>query len=84
MSDGEETWHRGDDNDDKAKAAFEALLRLRLFWPQTDVFETFSKEVKQRALDDYGYDYGSEKVRRQANASVWSVLGGSGQLTRGV
>ncbi|KAI0240857.1 Atrial natriuretic peptide receptor 1 [Lamellibrachia satsuma] len=60
--DGEETWYRGDDNDMKAKAAFEALLRLRLSWPSTDVFETFSNQVKKRALESYGYDYGSEKV----------------------
>lgn len=62
--DGEETWYRGDDNDMKAKAAFEALLRLRLSWPSTDVFETFSNQVKKRALESYGYDYGSEKVRQ--------------------
>ena len=60
--DGEENWYRGDHNDMKAKSAFEALLRLTLFWPSTDVFETFSEQLKQRALESYGYDFGSEKV----------------------
>ena len=62
--DGEENWYRGDHNDMKAKSAFEALLRLTLFWPSTDAFETFSEQLKQRALASYGYDFGSEKVRR--------------------
>ena len=60
---GEETWYRGDDNDMKAKAAFEALLRLRIYWPETEEFSEFSNEVKTRAQQVYGYDFGNEKVR---------------------
>lgn len=75
MVDGEEMWYRGDDNDMKAKAAFEALLRLRLFWPSNDVFETFSKKVKQRSLDTYDYDYGSEKVRWRSSCRAEQAHG---------
>ena len=63
MTGGEETWYRGDDNDDKAKSAFEALLRLRLYWPETEEFRVFSDDVKVRAQRDYGFLFNHEKVR---------------------
>ena len=62
MVGGEESWYRGDENDDKARESFEALLRLQLYWPDTDEFKEFSAEVKARSLRDYGFLFGHEKV----------------------
>ena len=60
----EDGWYRGDGNDWKAKAAYEALLGVQLYWPSTDAFDEFSKKLKQRTLDNYNYDYGNETVCR--------------------
>ncbi len=69
----EEVWYRGDGADCKAKAAFEALLGVQLYWPSTEVFDTFSKKLKQRTLDDYDYDYGNDSVRR-AKLNVYHCI----------
>ena len=53
---------RGDEDDEAAKQAYEALLRIALFEPNGPDYDEFSKQVKLRAEEEFNYTYGDEKV----------------------
>ena len=53
---------RGDEDDEAAKQAYEALLRIALFEPNGPDYDEFSKQVKLRAKEEFNYTYGDEKV----------------------
>ena len=59
---GDHSWYRGDADDDKAKKAYEALLRISLYQPNGTHFRDFADEVRRRAKTDYGFDYRNEVV----------------------
>ncbi|XP_074660975.1 atrial natriuretic peptide receptor 1-like [Tubulanus polymorphus] len=71
---GNHSWSRGDDRDQDAKRAFEALLRVALYEPNSEEFQNFSDEVKLRAERDYNYTFGDEKVNFFIGAFYDSVL----------
>lgn len=52
---GDHDWESGDGDDSKARKAYEALLRVSLLQPTSDMFQDFADRVKQRALKDYNY-----------------------------
>lgn len=54
---GNPSWHRGDSNDQKAKRAYEALIRFSLLEPSGPDYDDWSELVKERAKDVYGFDY---------------------------
>ncbi|XP_070535597.1 atrial natriuretic peptide receptor 1-like isoform X2 [Ptychodera flava] len=54
---GENTWFRGDEYDDVARMAYEALNTMTLYVPSTEEYEQFAVDVKRRAIDDYNYDF---------------------------
>nr|XP_006813370.1 PREDICTED: atrial natriuretic peptide receptor 1-like [Saccoglossus kowalevskii] len=56
-------WNRGEDGDGRdedAKEAYRALMTLTLRKPDTTEYNDFAREVKRRALRDYGFDYDKE------------------------
>nr|XP_006816519.1 PREDICTED: atrial natriuretic peptide receptor 1-like [Saccoglossus kowalevskii] len=56
-------WKRGeggDGRDEDAKEAYRSLMTLTLRKPDTKEYQDFAREVKQRALEDYGFDYDKE------------------------
>ena len=59
---GDHSWYRGDSNDVIAKYAYTALLRIALSELTGPEFEETSRELKNRSLTDYGFDYGDEEV----------------------
>ncbi|KAK2155084.1 hypothetical protein NP493_2110g00010 [Ridgeia piscesae] len=65
---GDHGWYRGDADDAKARVAYEALLRIGLYESKSPLFDEFSRELKRRALVEYGFDYGEEKVNFFAGA----------------
>ncbi|XP_006816727.1 atrial natriuretic peptide receptor 3-like, partial [Saccoglossus kowalevskii] len=50
----------GDARDEDAKEAYRSLMTLTLRKPDTKEYQDFAREVKQRALEDYGFDYDKE------------------------
>jgi atrial natriuretic peptide receptor A len=54
---GNPNWERGDEFDDIAREAYEALLRVSLLEPEDAEYETWRAKVKQRARDVYGFDF---------------------------
>ena len=59
---GDHGWYRGDSDDARAKAAYDALLRIGLYESKSPLFDEFSTELKRRAKLEYDFDYGQEKV----------------------
>ncbi|XP_077865379.1 atrial natriuretic peptide receptor 1-like [Saccoglossus kowalevskii] len=56
-------WKRGeggDGRDEDAKEAYRSLMTLTLRKPDTTEYQDFARDVKQRALQDYGFDYDKE------------------------
>ena len=67
----ERPWHRANDSEDrndKARRAYEALMTVTLRKPDSEDYQNFSKEVKERAKSEYGddFNYDQEEVRDQA------------------
>ena len=63
----ERPWHRANDSDDrndKARRAYEALMTVTLRKPDSEDYQNFSKEVKERAKSEYGddFNYDQEEV----------------------
>ncbi|CAH1786477.1 unnamed protein product [Owenia fusiformis] len=56
------TGFQNDMDDSIAKQAYESLLRVALMEPQGDEFQTFSEEIKSRALRDYNFDFEDEQI----------------------
>ncbi|KAI0222781.1 Atrial natriuretic peptide receptor 3, partial [Lamellibrachia satsuma] len=71
---GDHGWYRGDSDDARAKAAYEALLRIGLYESKSPLFDEFSTELKRRAKLEYGFDYGQEKVNFFVGAFHDAVL----------
>ena len=57
---GDHGWRRGDSDDNRAKVAYDALLRVGLYESKSQLFEEFAVKVKRRAKVDYGFDYDKE------------------------
>lgn len=58
-------WKRADaseEENERAKKAYEALMTVTMRMPETPEYQNFSKEVKKLALDKYNFDYGKEEV----------------------
>ena len=54
---GDHSWYRGDDDDEKARKAFESLIRVGLYMPMADLYTEFERKVKIKAKRDYNFDY---------------------------
>lgn len=52
---GDHDWKADDHQDQTARKAYEALLRVSLLQPTSDKFHEFAEIVKDRALSDYNY-----------------------------
>ncbi|KAI0222779.1 hypothetical protein LSAT2_025943, partial [Lamellibrachia satsuma] len=74
---GDHGWYRGDSDDARAKAAYDALLRIGLYESKSPLFDEFSTELKRRAKLEYGFDYGQEKGSKTLWSSVDLMLQGS-------
>ena len=59
---GDHGYNRGDGYDQKAKKAYEAMLKVALYQPNSTEFQEFSQNVKKRALEKYNFTFGQEKV----------------------
>lgn len=57
-----------------AAKAFQYLLVLSLLKPEDEEYKSFSQEVKQRSLRDYGYDYGDNEVQNSLELHEWNGL----------
>ncbi|KAL4224613.1 Nitrogen permease regulator 2 [Mactra antiquata] len=66
---------RGDEKDFAVTKAYESLLLLTLRQPDNAEYEDFAEEVKTRAKNDYGYEFGpEEKVNYFITAFYDSVI----------
>ena len=54
---GDHSWYRGDDDDEKAREAFESLIRISLYMPTGALYTDFERRVKINAKRDYDFDY---------------------------
>ncbi|XP_077993897.1 atrial natriuretic peptide receptor 1-like [Glandiceps talaboti] len=54
---GENTWYRGDEYDEVAKQAYEALNTVTLYVPSTSEYLEFADEVTRRSIEVYNYDF---------------------------
>lgn len=54
---GDHSWYRGDVDDEKAREAYESLIRIGLYMPTGDLYTDFERKVKIRAKRDYNFDY---------------------------
>jgi len=50
-------WQVGDHLDNKAKKAYEALLRVSLLTPASPSFQVFADSVRRLAQQDYNYTF---------------------------
>ncbi|XP_063074370.1 atrial natriuretic peptide receptor 1 [Engraulis encrasicolus] len=68
-------WEQGDEHDSVAKQAYQALFLLSLYKPSDEEYTNFSIMVKQRAKQDFDYEYGdTEEVSvfaAIAHDAVW-------------
>ncbi|XP_002006469.3 atrial natriuretic peptide receptor 1 isoform X2 [Drosophila mojavensis] len=55
---GDKDWELGDENDMKARKAYEALLRVSLLQPTSPTFQDFADNVRENALTEYNYTFG--------------------------
>ncbi|XP_068144161.1 atrial natriuretic peptide receptor 1 [Drosophila tropicalis] len=58
---GDKDWEMGDENDTKARKAYEALLRVSLLQPTSPKFQDFADNVRENALADYNYTFGEDE-----------------------
>ncbi|XP_033105944.1 atrial natriuretic peptide receptor 1-like [Anneissia japonica] len=65
---GDSGWRRNDENDEKAKEAYRAMMTLTLRKPDSPEYKNFSIEVKEHALKKYGYSF--EKHHQEVNSFV--------------
>ncbi|GBN82114.1 Receptor-type guanylate cyclase gcy-28, partial [Araneus ventricosus] len=63
-----------DENNDRAKLAYEALLTVTARIPDTEEYKNFSREVKQIAKKEFQFDYGQEEVNTFVTAFHEAVL----------
>ncbi len=60
---GDHNRYRGDDEDEIAKEAYTAMLRVALYLPSGSQWDGFTSQVSDRSLDKYDFDFGDEKVK---------------------
>ncbi|XP_055641677.1 atrial natriuretic peptide receptor 1 isoform X2 [Toxorhynchites rutilus septentrionalis] len=54
---GDHYWELGDEDDQAARKAYEALLRVSLLQPTSPSYQTFAERVRQLAKRDYNYTF---------------------------
>ncbi|XP_055592109.1 atrial natriuretic peptide receptor 1 isoform X2 [Uranotaenia lowii] len=54
---GDHYWELGDEDDQAARKAYEALLRVSLLQPTSPSYQDFANQVRQRAKKDYNYTF---------------------------
>ncbi|KFB35740.1 AGAP008691-PA-like protein [Anopheles sinensis] len=54
---GDHYWELGDEDDFKARKAYEALLRVSLLQPTSPTYQGFAEKVRQLAKTDYNYTF---------------------------
>ncbi|CAD7076674.1 unnamed protein product [Hermetia illucens] len=54
---GDHDWEMRDQDDSKARKAYEALLRVSLLQPTSPKYQDFSEHVRERAFRDYNYTF---------------------------
>lgn len=54
---GDKDWEMGDENDQRARKAYEALLRVSLLQPTSPTFQEFADNVRENALSEYNYTF---------------------------
>ncbi|XP_060064288.1 atrial natriuretic peptide receptor 1-like [Ylistrum balloti] len=59
---GNMSWMRNDENDAKAKIAYESVLLVQPRRPESSEFLQFEQDVKTRSLQDYDFVYGNIEV----------------------
>ncbi|XP_041459161.1 atrial natriuretic peptide receptor 1-like isoform X2 [Lytechinus variegatus] len=52
---GDDNWKQNDGRDEDAKKAYEALLTIRLYEPDTQEYKDFQKELERREKRDYNW-----------------------------
>ena len=65
LSSNREPWKNQNDtaeNNERARKAFEAVLTVTAWTPDTEEYMNFSKEVKERAKTKYNYTYEEDTV----------------------
>ncbi|XP_013783339.1 atrial natriuretic peptide receptor 1-like, partial [Limulus polyphemus] len=76
-SESQKPWHREEDTPEKnqrARKAFESLLTVTAPIPETPEYAEFSREVKNIAWKEFGFDYGTEEVNTFVTAVHEAVL----------
>ncbi|KAK2153540.1 hypothetical protein LSH36_293g01000 [Paralvinella palmiformis] len=58
---GDHSWYRGNDDDEKARKAYESMIRIGLYMPTGDLFTDFERKVKINAKRDYNFDYDARR-----------------------
>ena len=48
--------------DSGVKKAYQSLLILSLYKPVSAEFQQFDRDVRRKAMENYGFDYGQEEV----------------------
>ncbi|XP_055547938.1 atrial natriuretic peptide receptor 1 isoform X1 [Wyeomyia smithii] len=54
---GDHYWELNDEDDQAARKAYEALLRVSLLQPTSPTYQDFAEKVRQRAKRDYNYSF---------------------------
>ncbi|EDS26635.1 conserved hypothetical protein [Culex quinquefasciatus] len=54
---GDHYWELGDEDDQAARKAYQALLRVSLLQPTSPSYQYFAEKVRQRAKRDYNYTF---------------------------
>ncbi|KAK2147699.1 hypothetical protein LSH36_540g01016 [Paralvinella palmiformis] len=67
---GDHSWYRGDDDDEKARKAFESLIRVGLYMPMADLYTEFERKVKIKAKRDYNFDYDARGEESWVHAKI--------------
>lgn len=58
---GDRGWAWGEPSDTEARQAYEALLRVSLLAPTSRGFTEFAEKVRQRALENYNYNFSHDE-----------------------
>ncbi|XP_011679773.2 atrial natriuretic peptide receptor 1-like [Strongylocentrotus purpuratus] len=50
---GDDSWERGDNRDEEAKVAYQALMTIRVFEPTSEAYREFEENVRERQKRDF-------------------------------
>ncbi|XP_077993938.1 atrial natriuretic peptide receptor 1-like [Glandiceps talaboti] len=67
-------WKRGDDRDEDAKIAYQALMTVTNMRPDSEEYMQFSAEVRERAFQNYNFSYTEDVVNNFVGAFHDAVL----------